>query len=113
MFPPDDRCIHFCTRGLLFEASIPFVPPVGKGRGTRVSSSSSYSSNATNDGGDELNGTSTPEEEPVDKNPQDVLVIPFGPTTGEFVGLLSEQKVCTCICCWCFGILYLAFSNTL
>ncbi|KAK1119373.1 hypothetical protein K0M31_013207 [Melipona bicolor] len=68
----------------------------GKGRGVRVSSSSSYSSNATNDGGDELNGTSTPEEESVDKNRQDVLVIPFGPNTGEFVGLLSEQKVlCT------------------
>nr|XP_034194503.1 GTPase-activating protein and VPS9 domain-containing protein 1 [Osmia lignaria]XP_034194504.1 GTPase-activating protein and VPS9 domain-containing protein 1 [Osmia lignaria] len=70
----------------------------GKNRGVRVSSSSSsYSSNATNDGGDEMNGTSTPEEESsVDKNPQDVLVIPFGPNTGEFVGLLSEQKVlCT------------------
>lgn len=70
----------------------------GKSRGVRVSSSSSsYSSNATNDGGDELNGTSTPEEESsIDKNPQDVLVIPFGPNTGEFVGLLSEQKVlCT------------------
>ncbi|XP_043577726.1 GTPase-activating protein and VPS9 domain-containing protein 1 isoform X1 [Bombus pyrosoma] len=68
----------------------------GKGRGIRVSSSSSYSSNTTNDGVDELNGTSTPEEESVDKNPQDVLVIPFGPNTGEFVGLLSEQKVlCT------------------
>ncbi|KOC65886.1 GTPase-activating protein and VPS9 domain-containing protein 1 [Habropoda laboriosa] len=69
----------------------------GKGRGVRVSSSSSsYSSNTTNDGADELNGTSTPEEESVDKNPQDVLVIPFGPNTGEFVGLLSEQKVlCT------------------
>ncbi|XP_076233243.1 GTPase activating protein and VPS9 domains 1 isoform X2 [Calliopsis andreniformis] len=67
----------------------------GKGCGVRVSSSSSsYSSNATNDGGDELNGTSTPEEDSVDKNhPQDVLVIPFGPNTGEFVGLLSEQKV--------------------
>ena len=59
----------------------------------RVSSSSSYSSNTTNDGGDELNGTSTPEEESVDKHRQDVLVIPFGPNTGEFVGLLSEQKV--------------------
>ncbi|CAK9813080.1 GTPase-activating protein and VPS9 domain-containing protein 1 [Anthophora quadrimaculata] len=69
----------------------------GKGRGVRVSSSSSsYSSNTTNDGADEMNGTSTPEEESVDKNPQDVLVIPFGPNTGEFVGLLSEQKVlCT------------------
>ena len=66
---------------------------LGKGRGIRVSSSSSYSSNTTNDGVDELNGTSTPEEESVDKNPQDVLVIPFGPNTGEFVGLLSEQKV--------------------
>lgn len=65
----------------------------GKGRGVRVSSSSSYSSNTTNDGGDELNGTSTPEEESIDKTPQDVLVIPFGPNTGEFVGLLSEQKV--------------------
>lgn len=67
---------------------------IGKGRGVRVSSSSSYSSNTTNDGGDELNGTSTPEEESIDKTSQDVLVIPFGPNTGEFVGLLSEQKVC-------------------
>lgn len=67
---------------------------IGKGWGVRVSSSSSYSSNTTNDGGDELNGTSTPEEESIDKTPQDVLVIPFGPNTGEFVGLLSEQKVC-------------------
>ncbi|CAL7948132.1 unnamed protein product [Xylocopa violacea] len=66
----------------------------GKGRGTRMSSS--HSSGTINDGGDELNGTSTPEEESVDKNPRDVLVIPFGPNTGEFVGLLSEQKVlCT------------------
>ncbi|XP_031844110.1 GTPase activating protein and VPS9 domains 1 isoform X2 [Nomia melanderi] len=69
----------------------------GKGLGVRVSSSSSsYSSNATNDGGDEVNGVSTPEEESADKSCQDVLVIPFGPNTGEFVGLLSEQKVlCT------------------
>ncbi|XP_076292582.1 GTPase activating protein and VPS9 domains 1 isoform X1 [Lasioglossum baleicum] len=69
----------------------------GKGSGAKVSSSSSsYSSNATNDGGDEVNGISTPEEESVDKSSQDVLVIPFGPNTGEFVGLLSEQKVlCT------------------
>ncbi|XP_017887031.1 GTPase-activating protein and VPS9 domain-containing protein 1 isoform X1 [Ceratina calcarata] len=68
----------------------------GRKRGVLISPSSSYSSNTTNDGGDELNGTSTPEEESIDKNPQDVLVIPFGPTSGEFVGLLSEQKVlCT------------------
>ncbi|XP_076627267.1 GTPase activating protein and VPS9 domains 1 [Colletes latitarsis] len=68
----------------------------GKGRVVRMSassSSSSYSSNATNDGGDEMNGTSTPEEESTEKNSQDVLVIPFEPNTGEFVGLLSEQKV--------------------
>lgn len=73
-----------------------FFSVVGKGRVVRLSassSSSSYSSNATNDGGDELNGTSTPEEESTEKNPQDVLVVPFGPNTGEFVGLLSEQKV--------------------
>ncbi|OAD57061.1 GTPase-activating protein and VPS9 domain-containing protein 1, partial [Eufriesea mexicana] len=69
---------------------------LGKGKNWGVRVSSSSSSNTTNDGGDELNGTSTPEEEPVDKSPQDVLVIPFGPNTGEFVGLLSEQKVlCT------------------
>nr|XP_033321965.1 GTPase-activating protein and VPS9 domain-containing protein 1 [Megalopta genalis] len=68
----------------------------GKGSGARVSSSSSYSSNATNDGGDEMNGVTTPEEESIDKSSQDVLVIPFGPNVGEFVGLLSEQKVlCT------------------
>lgn len=42
---------------------------------------------------DETNGTSTPEDESSDKNSQDVLVIPFGPTIGESVGLLSEQKV--------------------
>lgn len=40
-----------------------------------------------------MNGVSTPEEESADKSSQDVLVIPFGPNTGEFVGLLSEQKV--------------------
>lgn len=56
--------------------------------------STSFSPNVTNDGGEEINGVSVPEEETVDKNSQDVLVIPFGPTIGESVGLLSEQKVC-------------------
>lgn len=54
---------------------------------------SSSPSNVTADMQDETNGTSTPEDESSDKNSQDVLVIPFGPTTGESVGLLSEQKV--------------------
>ncbi|KAL2750898.1 receptor-mediated endocytosis protein 6 [Vespula maculifrons] len=62
----------------------------GKDRVTRMSSSPS---NVTADMQDETNGTSTPEDESSDKNSQDVLVIPFGPTTGESVGLLSEQKV--------------------
>ena len=55
----------------------------------------SFSPNATNESGEEINSTAAPEEETLDKNSQDVLVIPFGPTIGESVGLLSEQKVCT------------------
>ena len=64
---------------------------VGRGRGNRISSSSS--SNTTTDGGEEVNGTSGTEDESLDKTPQGVLVIPFGPTMGKCVGLLSEQKV--------------------
>jgi len=56
-----------------------------------------FSPNITNESGEEINGTAVPEEETVDKNSHDVLVIPFGPTIGESVGLLSEQKVCICI----------------
>lgn len=52
-----------------------------------------FSPNITNESGEEVNGTAVPEEETLDKNSQDVLVIPFGPTIGESVGLLSEQKV--------------------
>lgn len=52
-----------------------------------------FSPNVTNESGEEINGTAVPEEEILDKNSQDVLVIPFGPTIGESVGLLSEQKV--------------------
>ncbi|KAL0133577.1 hypothetical protein PUN28_000958 [Cardiocondyla obscurior] len=62
----------------------------GKGRGIRMTT---FSPNVTNEGGEEVNGTAAPEEESLDKNFQDVLVIPFGPTIGESVGLLSEQKV--------------------
>ncbi|KYQ50700.1 GTPase-activating protein and VPS9 domain-containing protein 1 [Trachymyrmex zeteki] len=61
----------------------------GKGRGIRTT----FSPNVTNESGEEINGTAVPEEETVDKNSHDVLVIPFGPTIGESVGLLSEQKV--------------------
>ncbi|KAG5345359.1 GAPD1 protein, partial [Acromyrmex heyeri] len=64
----------------------------GKGRGIRMTT---FSPNVTNESGEEINGTAVPEEETVDKNSHDVLVIPFGPTIGESVGLLSEQKVCT------------------
>ncbi|XP_015600361.1 GTPase-activating protein and VPS9 domain-containing protein 1 isoform X3 [Cephus cinctus] len=66
---------------------------VGRGRDTRISSS--LSSNAMADGvSDEINGVSGPEDDLIDsKLPQDVLVIPFGPTSSETVGLLSEQKV--------------------
>lgn len=53
-----------------------------------------FSPNVTTENVEESNGTSTPEEEILDKNSQDVLVIPFGPIIGESVGLLSEQKVC-------------------
>ncbi|KAG5308772.1 GAPD1 protein, partial [Acromyrmex insinuator] len=62
----------------------------GKGRGIRMTT---FSPNVTNESGEEINGTAVPEEETVDKNSHDVLVIPFGPTIGESVGLLSEQKV--------------------
>lgn len=55
----------------------------------------SFSPSVTNESGEEINSTGAPEEEALDKNSQDVLVIPFGPTIGESVGLLSEQKVCT------------------
>ncbi|XP_011167348.2 GTPase-activating protein and VPS9 domain-containing protein 1 isoform X3 [Solenopsis invicta] len=61
----------------------------GKGRGIRTT----FSPNVTGESGEEINGTAVPEEETLDKNSQDVLVIPFGPTIGESVGLLSEQKV--------------------
>jgi len=63
---------------------------IGKGRGIRMTT---FSPNITNENGEEINGTAVPEEEILDKNSQDVLVIPFGPTIGESVGLLSEQKV--------------------
>ncbi|XP_011863145.1 PREDICTED: GTPase-activating protein and VPS9 domain-containing protein 1 isoform X3 [Vollenhovia emeryi] len=62
----------------------------GKGRGIRMAT---FSPNVTNESGEEINGTAVSEEETLDKNSQDVLVIPFGPTIGESVGLLSEQKV--------------------
>ncbi|XP_018357259.1 PREDICTED: GTPase-activating protein and VPS9 domain-containing protein 1 [Trachymyrmex septentrionalis] len=62
----------------------------GKGRSIRMTT---FSPNVTNESGEEINGTAVPEEETVDKNSHDVLVIPFGPTIGESVGLLSEQKV--------------------
>lgn len=55
--------------------------------------STSFSPNVTNESGEEVNGTCGSEEETSDKNSQEVLVIPFGPTIGESVGLLSEQKV--------------------
>ena len=61
---------------------------VGKGRGAKISGN-----NSTQDIGDECNGTSGPEDDSSDKTPIEVLVIPFGPTIGESVGLLSEQKV--------------------
>ncbi|XP_077267366.1 GTPase-activating protein and VPS9 domain-containing protein 1-like isoform X3 [Temnothorax americanus] len=62
----------------------------GKGRGIRMTT---FSPNVTNESAEEMNGIAAPEEETLDKNSQDVLVIPFGPTIGESVGLLSEQKV--------------------
>lgn len=65
---------------------------IGKGR---IRMSTTFSPNVTSESGEEINGTSVPEEETSDKNSQDVLVIPFGPTIEESVGLLSEQKVCT------------------
>ncbi|XP_026825737.1 GTPase-activating protein and VPS9 domain-containing protein 1 isoform X3 [Ooceraea biroi] len=69
----------------------------GKGRGTKMATS--FSPNVANENGEETKyfklskESATPEEETMDKNSQDVLVIPFGPTIGESVGLLSEQKV--------------------
>ncbi|XP_066584150.1 GTPase-activating protein and VPS9 domain-containing protein 1 isoform X2 [Prorops nasuta] len=63
----------------------------GKSRGSRISSSNS--SNALAESLDDTNGMSGPDEDCVDNSAQDVLVIPFGPTAGKSVGLLSEQKV--------------------
>lgn len=54
---------------------------------------SSNISNTSYDGGDDLNSASGAEDDLLDKNPQDVLVIPFVSNLGETVGLLSEQKV--------------------
>lgn len=70
-----------------------YILVTGKGRGIRMSTT--FSPNVTSENAEEINGTSIPEEETLEKNSQDVLVIPFGPTIGESVGLLSEQKVCT------------------
>ncbi|XP_014468928.1 PREDICTED: receptor-mediated endocytosis protein 6 homolog isoform X1 [Dinoponera quadriceps] len=66
---------------------------VGKGKGRGIKMSASFSPNVTNESGEEVNNTPAPEEENLEKNTQDVLVIPFGPIIGESVGLLSEQKV--------------------
>ncbi|XP_011690803.1 PREDICTED: GTPase-activating protein and VPS9 domain-containing protein 1 isoform X2 [Wasmannia auropunctata] len=63
----------------------------GKGKG-RIRMST-FSPSVTNESTEEISGTTVSEEETLDKNSQDVLVIPFGPTIGESVGLLSEQKV--------------------
>lgn len=68
---------------------------LGKSRGLRISTP--FTQNMTNENAEEINGTCVLEEETLDKNTQDVLVIPFGPTNGESVGLLSEQKVCKLI----------------
>lgn len=65
----------------------------GKGRGIKMSAS--FSPSVTNESGEDVNSAPVSEEEALDKNTQDVLVIPFGPTIGESVGLLSEQKVRT------------------
>ncbi|XP_043477081.1 GTPase-activating protein and VPS9 domain-containing protein 1 isoform X1 [Leptopilina heterotoma] len=62
----------------------------GKGRGIRISSSSS---NTTTDGSEDVNGSSAIDDEAMDKVSQGVLVIPFGPTVSECVGLINEQKV--------------------
>jgi len=62
-----------------------------------------FSPNVVNENGEEtkyfkLNKEpATPEEENIEKNSQDVLIIPFSPIVGESVGLLSEQKVCACV----------------
>lgn len=64
---------------------------VSRGRGSRISGSSA--SGVSTDGTEDVNGASGPEEDFVDKSPQEVLVIPFGSITGESVGLLSEQKI--------------------
>lgn len=61
---------------------------VSRGRGSRISTSSSSSV----PDGEEANGASGPEDDSPEKT-QDVLVIPFGHSIGECVGLLSEQKV--------------------
>ncbi|KAF7998054.1 hypothetical protein HCN44_009452 [Aphidius gifuensis] len=77
---------------------------VSRGRGSRVSSSSSSSvpdgaednnNNINNSSSGSTGGTSCGNDDDfIDKKiPQDVLVIPFSPTIGESVGLLSEQKV--------------------
>ncbi|KAJ8683166.1 hypothetical protein QAD02_018958 [Eretmocerus hayati] len=61
---------------------------VGRGRGSKV-----LGNNSLSDINDEMNGASGPEDDTADRTPLGVLVIPFGPTVGESVGLLSEQKV--------------------
>ncbi|KZC13342.1 GTPase-activating protein and VPS9 domain-containing protein 1 [Dufourea novaeangliae] len=91
--PPGSLNSNKATNNVCIETTNRRGGFLGKGKVPGVKVSSSYSSNATNDIGDEVNGVSTPEDESIDKNSQDVLVIPFGPNTGEFVGLLSEQKV--------------------
>ncbi|XP_014203892.1 GTPase-activating protein and VPS9 domain-containing protein 1 isoform X2 [Copidosoma floridanum] len=60
----------------------------GKTRGNRNSGS-----NCVSDVGDEANGASGPEDDPSEKMPLGVLIIPFNSSIGESVGLLSEQKV--------------------
>ncbi|XP_011497747.1 PREDICTED: GTPase-activating protein and VPS9 domain-containing protein 1 isoform X3 [Ceratosolen solmsi marchali] len=61
---------------------------VGRSRGSRVTGN-----NALSDIGDDTNSASGPEDDSSDKTPLGVLIIPFGLTVGESVGLLSEQKV--------------------
>lgn len=67
-----------------------YFSAVGKGRGTRVTTSAGL--NAI-DGTENANCVSGPEDDTLDKSPQEVLVIPFVSNFGETVGLLSEQKV--------------------
>ncbi|XP_014298112.1 GTPase-activating protein and VPS9 domain-containing protein 1 [Microplitis demolitor] len=64
---------------------------VGINRGLRASASSN--SSVLTDGAEELNNVSGVEEEYMNKTSQEVLVIPFGSTLHESVGLLSEQKI--------------------